>query len=60
MFPRKKSRKCFAKLWREIIKAAAFVPAGMIAAVFVIKPLISRYIKRIIKKIHFFSVILTY
>lgn len=34
MFPRKKSRKCFAELLREIIKAAAFVPARTIAAVF--------------------------
>lgn len=50
MFPRRKSRKCSDKLSSEIIKAAAFVPARMIAAVFVIKPLISRYIKRIIKK----------
>ena len=36
MFPRKKSRKCFDKLLSEIIKAAAFVPARTIAAVFVI------------------------
>ena len=34
MFPKRKSRKCSDKLSSEIIKAAAFVPARMIAAVF--------------------------
>lgn len=34
MFQRKKSRKCFAELLSEIIKAAVFVPVRTIAAVF--------------------------